>query len=352
MKSPKVAAPASLPVPETRAPLSVLSYSPTSIKQQHRVCIDTKTLLKIEEVKLHLECKGKSANTLDGFERHIKQLALRADLDIPQDVELLIARYKLLDHRTWQPSNQPASNTYKQKLCDHYNHYCKFYKMNWERPVYKQDTRGIQPPTEEQCQMLIASARGALSIRLDISIQTGLRPIEVQGYKGLRVRDIHFDQKTITALNTKGCNARPPMQITEELVARIKTYITKHNLQTEDYLFKGDARRYGEHYRRMRNRLAEKLKDPTIKAIRLYDLRHYYITKQLRKIQNAEFVRQIVGHKNLNTTQKYFHLLANTNGEWIVEGTQDPERAKQLLKQDFVYQLTTPDGTMLFRKAK
>jgi len=194
-------------VPETRAPLSVLSYSPTAIKQQHRVSIDTKTLLKIEEVKLHLECKGKSANPLDGFERHIKQLALRADLDIPQGVELAIARYKLLDLRTWKPSNQPVSNTYKQKLCDHYNHYCKFYKINWERPVYKQDTRGIQPPTEEQCQMLMASARGALSIRLDISIQTGLRPIEVQGYKGLRVKDIHFDQKTITALNTKGARA-------------------------------------------------------------------------------------------------------------------------------------------------
>ncbi|MGD0405672.1 MAG: tyrosine-type recombinase/integrase [Candidatus Bathyarchaeia archaeon] len=102
----------------------------------------------------------------------------------------------------------------------------------------------------------------------------------------------------------------------------------------------------------MRNRLAEKLKDPTIKAIRLYDLRHYYITKQLRKIQNAEFVRQIVGHKNLNTTQKYFHLLANTNGEWIVEETSDTNRAKQLLAQDFIFVTKAPDGTMLFKKAK
>ncbi|MGD0405673.1 MAG: hypothetical protein ABSB10_03375 [Candidatus Bathyarchaeia archaeon] len=228
---------------ETRTHESVLSYSPAAIKQQHRVNIDTKTLLKIEEVKLHLECKGKSQNTLDGFERHIKQLAQRANLDIPKDVELAIARYKLIDRKTWKPSNQPASNTYKQKLCDMYNHYCKFYKIPWEMPEYRPEERGIQPPTDEKCNMLIASARGALSIRIDISVQTGLRPIEVQGYKGLRVKDIHFDQKTITALSTKGCNARPPMQITEELVARIKTYITKHNLQTEDYLFKGGCKK-------------------------------------------------------------------------------------------------------------
>ena len=74
--------------------------------------------------------------------------------------------------------------------------------------------------------------------------------------------------------------------------------------------------------------------------------------KQFPRCQNAETVRQIVGHKKLDATKKYMHLLANTNGEWIVEGTTDKERAKQLLTADFTYQLTTPDGTMLFKKAK
>ncbi len=142
------------------------------------------------------------------------------------------------------------------------------------------------------------------------------------------------------------------MKVTNELNARLQKYILENNLGAEDILFKGDAKRYGETYRRFRNRLAIKLKDPAIKSIRLYDLRHYYVTKQLKKIQNAEFVRQIVGHKHLNTTQKYFHLLANTNGEWVVEGANDKNRAMQLLAQDFIYQCTAPDGTMLFKKAK
>jgi integrase len=333
------------------AQLSVLS-SPPKLTRQHKVNIDTKTLLKIEEVKLYLEAKGRSLNTLDSFERHIKQLAQRANLDIPQDVELTIARYKLIDRKTWKPSSQPASNTYKQKLCFTYQNYCKYYKIPWEVPEYTPEERGVQPPSEEKCLMLIAAAKGSLSLKIDISMQTGLRPIEVQGYKGLKVKDIHFDQKTITALNTKGCNARPPMKISEELTAKLRTYITKNNLQAEDFLFKGNERRYGEKYRRLRNRLAQKLNAPTIKAIRLYDLSHYYVTKQLKRCQNAEIVRQIVGHKHLNTTQKYMHLLAGTSGEWIVEGTIDKERAKQLLAADFTYQLTTPDGTMLFKKAK
>jgi len=69
-------------------------------------------------------------------------------------------------------------------------------------------------------------------------------------------------------------------------------------------------------------------------------------------MQNTEMVRIVMGHKQLNTTQKYMHLLNIDNGEWMVEGTTDKERAKELLKADFTYQLTTPDGTMIFRKPK
>jgi site-specific recombinase XerD len=200
--------------------------------------------------------------------------------------------------------------------------------------------------------MLISSARLELSIKLDISAQTGLRPVEIQGDKGLQAKNIHPDQNTITARITKGCNARPPLPIPKELTARLLDYITKHNIKPDEILFAGKARNYGKDYRVFRNRLAKKLQDPTIHTIRLYDLRHAYATKQLRRTQNAETVRILMGHKKLDTTQKYLHLLAGNNGEWLVEGTTDKERAKQLLEEDFQYQLTTPDGTMLFRKPK
>jgi hypothetical protein len=85
--------------------------------------------------------------------------------------------------------------------------------------------------------MLISSARLELSIKLDISAQTGLRPIETCGEKGLQVKDIRPDQNTITARITKGCNARPPLPITKELTARIQTLIAKQNLKPDDLLF-------------------------------------------------------------------------------------------------------------------
>jgi site-specific recombinase XerD len=302
-----------------------------------------------------MERKGRSKNTLLGIEKHLKQIAMRADLDNVLEVETAIAKYTCIDPHTRKPTKRPASNCYKDKLVHVYSSYLKVHKMNWadnERPVYKPEERSIQPPSKEKCEMLISYAKGSLSLKIDISMQTGLRPIEVTGEKGLRVKDIHSDQKTITALSTKGCNARPPLKITDELCARLQTYIYANHLKSEDLLFNMSSKKYGESYRCMRNRLAAKMQDVTVKTIRLYDLRHYYVTKQLHRCQNAETVRQIVGHKNLNTTQKYMHLLAGTSGEWIVEGTTDKERAKQLLAEYFTYQLTSPDGYMLFMKPK
>jgi integrase len=294
---------------------------------------------------LHLEGKGRSENTRRAYEKNLKALALRADLRNPQEVEIQIARYKKKDGR-------PITNNYKSKLCDCYNTYCKHNQIFWEKPTYTPEPTTIQPPTQEKVAMLIAHAKGDLSLKIDISSQTGLRPIEIQGEKGLQAKDIHPDTKTITARITKGCNPRPPLPIDEQLTAKLQTYINTKHLKPDDRLFTGDAHRYGEHFRRMRNRLADKLNDQTIRNIRLYDLRHYYCTKQLRRTQNTETVRIIMGHKRLNTTQKYLHLLGCGNGEWIVEGTTDQKRAKELLEADFQYQLTTPDGTMLFRKPK
>jgi integrase len=192
-----------------------------------------------------------------------------------------------------------------------------------------------------------------LSLKVDISTQTGLRPIEITGTKGLRVKDFHIDQKAIVALSTKGCNKRPPISITTELCLKIQDYIYKKNLRAEDLLFEQPSKKYGECYRRARNKLAEKLKDPTIKSIRLYDLRHYYITGLLRKTNNCEMVRQKVGHKHLDTTQKYLHLLAeNWTGEFLIEQTQDRKRAAELEATGYTYSFTTPDGWMQFKKVK
>ena len=321
-------------------------------------------LIKIQATEEYLKRKAKAPVTTETYIKALKELTTRTaeingkttpvNLDNPVTVETAIANYTKRNPITKELTDTPVSNVWKNQCIDAYKQYCEAHEINWKNPPhYKVDEHSKQPPTDEKCAMLLATARSELSLKIDISTQTGLRPVEIVGtYKGLRAKDIHADTKTITPTSAKGCNPRPPITITIELATKLQTFIIRKNLKPNDVIFNEDAESYGNSFRNMRNRLADKLKDPSIKTIKLYHLRDYYITKILRKIQNVEIVRQKVGHKRLNTTQKYMHLLADQSGEWIVESTTDQKRADELLRQDFTYILTTPDGYMKFRKPK
>jgi hypothetical protein len=129
--------------------------------------LEINTLLKVEKLLLCLEGKGKSGNTRIPTEKNLKLISQRANLDSPREVELAIARYKCIN-------GQLASNAYKAKLCDAYQHYCKFNQVAWEKPIYRPDEKGIQPPTDEQCKILIGGIKGELSIKVQLSAETGL----------------------------------------------------------------------------------------------------------------------------------------------------------------------------------
>ena len=112
--------------------------------------------MRIGKLVLYLEGKGRSKSTQVAYEKNLYYLAKRADLNNTEEVDLAIARYIKNDGR-------PASNNYKGKLCDCYARYCKFYKIVWEKPIYTPEDHGIQPPSNEKCEMLVASAKGTLS---------------------------------------------------------------------------------------------------------------------------------------------------------------------------------------------
>jgi integrase len=297
-------------------------------------------IANIQTLLLHLTRKGRSKANIRITKIYLNKLAKIANLDLPEEVEMAIAKLHI-------------TNTTKGAYVSIYQNYCTAFRIKWEQPKYTREPTGIQPPTQEKIQILIASTRSAeLSLRIAIMAETGLRPIEITGEKGLKPTNIHPDQNTITAISAKGCNARPAMKISVELMTKIQTLILTKKIKPNEPIFKTTSDQFSRQFTRYKHRLATRLNDLSIETIRLYDLRHAYITRQLRKTQNAEIVRQIVGHKLLNTTQKYLHLLVTQTGEWITEQTNDRNRAEELLKNDFTYQLTTPDGYMVFKKAK
>ncbi len=141
-----------------------------------------------------------------------------------------------------------AKDGYKRALSIAYNKYAKYFNLQWTMPKYEQEAQNIALPTKEKLLMLIANAKTNLSLRLQISMETGLRPVELCR---LRVKDIDLEHKTVNPQTAKRGNPRT-LPISVQLQTNIQTHIIKNNLQPQNTLFKVTAEDYAKAYRQMR----------------------------------------------------------------------------------------------------
>jgi integrase len=278
---------------------------------------------------------NKSDYTINFTRKGLTYLGKHTSLKEPEAVKMVLADLK-------------TSDGYKRNLAIAYNKYAKFYSIEWNMPIYKQPAKNIALPTKEKIQMLIANAGKNLSPKLQLSIETGLRPVELVR---LKVKDLDLEHKTVNPTTAKNGSPRT-VPMSQNLTTRLTEHIVKRNLTPTDLLFKGtDADHYGKQYRIMRNKLADKLKDPSIRQIRLYDLRHYFCTKKLNDIGNPYTVMVLMGHTKLTTTQRYMHLLNFNDDEWTCTGATTAKEATKLIEAGFQY-VTTIEGIQLFKKRK
>jgi integrase len=278
--------------------------------------------------------QARSEYTIKNTSKALQVLHKHANLNNPEQVKQYIAQLN-------------ASTSYKRNLCIAYNKYCKFYQIKWEMPHYKPQSRMIKIPTKEKLEMLIAHAHKPTSTKLMISLECGLRPVEVCN---LKVKDVDLQQRIIYPTTAKHGTPRA-LKISYNLQKVLQEHIIKHNLNPNDKLFKGDAENYGKYYRKARNSLAKKLQDPTIQTIRLYDFRHYFATMTYHKTRDILFTKQQMGHSQIKTTLIYTQLLNLDDDEWTCKTANTIEQATQLVEAGFEY-ITEIDGTKLFRKRK
>ena len=102
---------------------------------------------------------------------------------------------------------------------------------------------------------------------------------------------------------------------------------------------------------RVRNRIAKKLAEPQLKKIRLYDLRHYFATMLYHKTRDILYVKQQLGHKRIETTLIYTHLVQFKDDEFHVSVGRTVEECCKLVELGFEY-ICEIDGSKLFRKRK
>jgi integrase len=277
---------------------------------------------------------GLSDYTIRFTSKALKLLTKHTDLDDPETVKAFLVNYQ-------------KGNGYRRNLAIAYLHYAKFYGLVWKMPKFRVSSKMPKIPTQEKIDLIILASNLRLATQLSISKECGLRPVEVMG---LRVKDVDTEQRLVYPTTAKHGSARL-LRISQKTTDSIKAWIDKKQLGSEDRLFNGSSDEYGKQFRHVRDQVAEKTQDPTIKQIRLYDLRHFFATMTYHRTRDILYTKQQMGHKRIETTLVYTQLISFREDDYYSATAKTVEEAKALIEQGFEY-VTEMEGTKLFRKRK
>ena len=125
--------------------------------------------------------------------------------------------------------------------------------------------------------------------------------------------------------------------------------------KTNDYIFgHGNLAAFRWRYDQQKSNLALKLQNPRLKQVKFHSLRHFKATKEYAMTRNILHVKQLLGHRDINSTLVYTHLVPfDDEAENYNHATaKDDKEAGELIDEAWQYVLTTPQGVMMFRKAK
>jgi len=101
--------------------------------------------------------------------------------------------------------------------------------------------------------------------------------------------------------------------------------------------------------------LANKLDSPRLLQIHFHTLRHWKATTLYHQTKDLLYVKEFLGHRNINSTLRYVQLeqglFGNDVDSFTCRVANTPERIKQLIETGFDY-VTEKDGLIYFRKRK
>jgi integrase len=234
-----------------------------------------------------------------------------------------------------------VSNCYKESIVNAYVHYVRINGLSWTKPVYKRAERLPNVPSTEQVDKIISGAGKKYSMIFSILRDTGLRPIELSR---LSLKDIDLEKGIVYPQTAKGGSSRA-LKLKSSTLAMLKEYLVNHECKFPH------TNRMTHMWIRCRNRIAKKLQEPELKKYRLYDLRHYFATMLYHKTRDILFVKQQLGHRRIEHTLIYTHLVNFKDDEYHAMVGRSIQECCKLVEAGFQF-VCEVDGAKLFRKPK
>ncbi len=252
------------------------------------------------------------------------------DINNPDRIKTLICTYNV-------------SETRKELLTNAYDYYVQFKGLTWIKPRFTRDDVPIFLPLEGELDALIANTRTKMSTYLQLLKETGADAGEA--WK-LRWIDINITSRTVAISPTKNHNART-LPISENLLSRLLRLPRENSL-----VFAGkNLDKFRWLYETARNKLAIKLDNPRIHEIMFKTFRHWKATHEYYRTKDILHVKYILGHKRIENTLIYTHLVYFESDEFVCKVAKTVEEATALVEAGYEF-VTSMDGNKLFKKRK
>jgi integrase len=324
----------SLRIPENSVELSKLDDDPALQEYKGKV------LKTIQELKAN----GLSRNTIKSVIQTLRTLNRETDLMNPEAVKICISELKKRNHKN-EKTNETLSNQSKQKHINNYAYFAEANNIQWEKTIYKWDTKVPITPSREQAEAIIASAP-------TLNSATIFRILLDSGFEGQELhnttrKDVDTEQGIITVAGTKGHRGRS-YKFKASTAEMLRIYILKHN---REHPFPR-PNVMGDAWRGARERASAKLSRPDLLNIPLKGLRNLSGILLWQKFPDPWRIMLHMGHKKLDTTQHYLSAMTaqNTEIEWICKTATTPQERIQLIEQGFTL-VEKDENVSYYRKA-
>jgi integrase len=228
-----------------------------------------------------------------------------------------------------------------------YRDWCEYQGFTFDFQRFPTERELPYIPLEKEIDQLIGAFKnskyGAL---LQLLKETGFRPIEAMN---LRVRDFDLERQ-IATLNSpaKGSNPRQ-VKLSNKSTSMLLMLIQGKNL--DDKVWETRHKSVRVTLARIRRNTAKKLGNLNLNKITLKTFRHWKATMEYHRTKDILYVKELLGHKNIQNTLVYTHLVNWENDDWVCKVALNLEEVVNLIEAGFEY-VTDFEDKKIFRKRK
>jgi site-specific recombinase XerD len=234
----------------------------------------------------------------------------RVDWDVPYRIE----RINIVEFINFLATQKASAQTRKRKLAT-IRGFLKFLKDNQfiygnpadtiEGPIHEEREPAILLKTEYKALLQVAGSNPRDFAIVMLFLQTGLRVSELVN---LKLEDVDFASKKFTVRQGKGRKDRV-VPLVGQASKALKAYLAVRDDASEyDNVF---LARNGTSMdqRTVRYRIQKYYKEAGIrKKASVHTLRHTFATHQIHNGLKLNQLKEVLGHRQMETTYKYVHL--------------------------------------------